>query len=791
MKRASSSHETQCDLSRTSITAPDSAFLLETESDSEDMTHVDHRRNLSRQASTEHEDQKDIILQAGRTIDMQPVARGYGADLDLAELTNRQLAHWYEVYNQELSWLDFNWRVLHQALDDRTPLLERLRFLAITTSNLDEFFRKRVGGLKRQQAAGLENLILPGWSPDYQIERISAVVRQMIDAQSTCFADELLPALEVVGVKLVDYDNLSTEAIDYLRTYYINELYPILTPLAVDSGHPFPFISNLSLNLAILLQDPISRETSFARIKVPPNRPRWIQLKDTFHFVPLEQVIIHNLDVLFPGMEVEAAFPFRVTRNADIARKEDEADDLLEMISEELRERRFASVVRLEYADTMPEQLVRLLQNELQLDQRDIYPVKGLLGLNDLHLIANVSLPELKYEPWTPLTPPRLMGINSKVRPSEIFTQIQQGSLLVYHPYQSFTASTLQFIEAAARDPQVMAIKQTLYRTDDDSPVIGALIGAAERGKQVAVLVEVKARFDEEQNIGWALALENAGCHVTYGLVGLKTHAKLSLVVREEEQLKIYYHIGTGNYNAQTAGLYTDFGILGCEPEIAKDVVDLFNYLTGYSRQKIYRKLLVAPVNMRQRFVELIETEIANAKAGRPAHIIVQMNGLDDTILVERLYDASQAGVACDLIVRGNCRIRAGLPGISENIRVISVIGRFLEHPRLYYFENGGDPRYYMGSADWMSRNLSARVEAAVPVETRQLQATIKKVLDTLIADQRLAWDMQPDGSYKQRMPDADSASDLAQGTHHLMMDYISMMTRQFQSSINSVNGDG
>lgn len=705
----------------------------------------------------------------------------YPVQIDLEELSNQELATSPDIYNRELSWLYFNWRVLHQALDKRTPLLERLRFLAITTRNLDEFYRKRVGGLKRQQAAGLANLIQPGWPPELQLDLIAKAVYPMIETQSRCLHEDLLPELETYDIHLVAYESLDDQEKEYLRNYYLHEIHPILTPLAVDSSHPFPFISNLSLNLAIWMRDPDTNETKFARVKVPPNRPRWIRLRTSFHFITLEEVLVQNLEYLFPGMEILAAYPFRVTRNADIARNEEEADDLLEMINEELRERRFAAVVRLEIADTMPEHIQRLLQSELLLDRVDIYRIQGLLGLDDLDELANINLPELKYQPWTPIIPPRLASVNSRSRPSDVFSLIQQGSILVYHPYQSFTGSTLHFIESAARDPQVMALKQTLYRTDDDSPVIGALIEAAARGKQVAVLVEVKARFDEEQNIGWARTLENAGCHVTYGLVGLKTHGKLSLVVREEDELKVYYHIGTGNYNAKTAGLYTDFGLLGCEPDIGKDVVDLFNFLTGYSRQKIYRKLLVAPVNMRQRFVEMIETEIANARAGRPAHLIVQMNGLDDTIMVEKIYEASQAGVKCDLIVRGNCRIRAGVPNISDNIRVISVIGRFLEHPRIFYFENNGSPRYFLGSADWMSRNLSGRVEAVVPIEDPYLQTILQRVLHTLLHDQRLAWDMLPDGRYRQRQPVRDDNGEIDKGSHETLMDYMQTVIMQTQ----------
>lgn len=576
---------------------------------------------------------------------VQPVVEVFSPEQDPTEMSLEELSTSPEIYNRELNWLDFNWRVLQEGLDDRTPLLERLRFLAITASNLDEFFRKRVGGLKRQQAAGIANLTLPGWTPDYQLNLISHKVRPMLTAQSNCLYDEVLPALADHDVYIRDYTDLEQHQQEHLRDYYLREVYPILTPLAVDSGHPFPFISNMSLSLAVLLQNPDSGETQFARLKVPQNRPRWVSLKNPMHVVPLEQIIIHNLDVLFTGMEIVAAHPFRVTRNADIARNEEQADDLLEMISEELRERRFAASVRLEVDESMPEHIISMLQYELELDDIDIYPVRSLLGLADLFSLADLNLPTLKYKPWTPVVPPRFAGLGSNTRPADVFSILRQGNILVHHPYHSFPASTLKFIEAAAYDPQVLAIKQTLYRTDDESPVIEALIQAAEQGKQVAAIVEVKARFDEAQNISWARTLENAGCHVTYGLVGLKTHAKLSLVIREEEDgLRAYYHVGTGNYHSKTASLYTDIGLLGCKPELDADLMDLFNYLTGYSRQSMYRKLLVAPVNMRQRFVELIDTEIAHALAGRPARILLQMNGLDDPTMVRKLYEASQPG---------------------------------------------------------------------------------------------------------------------------------------------------
>jgi polyphosphate kinase len=703
---------------------------------------------------------------------IQPATQVYVPDIDLSSLSLDELSTSEIVYNRELSWLDFNWRVLNEALDARNPLLERLKFIAITASNLDEFFRKRVGGLKRQKAAGIAHLTLPGLTPDHQLQLISKAVRPMIEAQTTCLSQELLPKLAEQGLRIFKYAELNFEQQQWLRAYYLREVYPILTPLAVDPGHPFPFLSNLSLSLGVYLRDPVTDETQFARVKVPQNRSRWVHLENPSHMVPLEQVMIHNLDMLFTGMDILAAYPFRITRNADIARNEEEADDLLDMISEELREQRFAAVVRLEVDAAMPPAMSAILQHELNLEQNDIYPVDGLLRLADLFPLAEANLPHLKYEPWTPMTHPRLAGIDRQSRTGDLFSIIRQGDLLVHHPYQSFSASTQLFIDAAARDPHVVAIKQTLYRTSADSPIVSALTQAAERGKQVAVLVEVKARFDEAQNIEWARALENAGCHVAYGLVGLKTHSKLSLVIRDEEDgLRAYFHIGTGNYNPKTASLYTDIGLFSCNPEIGADIMDVFNFLTGYSRQTHYRKLLVAPVNMRQRFAELIDVEISHALNGRPAHLIAKMNGLEDQILIRKLYEASQAGVSVDLIVRGNCRLRPGLPGISENIRVISIIGRFLEHSRIFYFANGGEPRYFIGSADWMRRNLSNRVEAVVPIEDPRLQEQLAHVLHISLEDERQAWEMLPDGRYQQRRPRPDDTSSApALGTQAWLM---------------------
>lgn len=709
-----------------------------------------------------------------------PIARAHETKQDLTTLSLDALSTAESVYNYELAWLDFNWRVLYEATDNRNPLLERLRFLAITANNLDEFFSKRVGGLKRQKVAGIANLTLEGWAPDRKLQIIAQAVRPMVEAQSNCLHDQVLPELAKHGLRIRQYDDLETEQKERLNAYFLRDVYPILTPLAVDPGHPFPFISNLSLSLGVLLHDPTSDEILFSRVKVPANRPRWVQLDHPLQFVPLEQVMIANLYRLYPGLDIVSAYPFRVTRNADIARNEEEAEDLLEMISGELRERRTSPIVRLEVDIAMPESMLAVLQEEMALDSSDIYPIRGILRLRDLFPLADLNLPHLKFEAWIPMVPLRFAGFDSSSRPADLFATIRQNEILVHHPYHSFSGTTQQFIDAAARDPQVLAIKQTLYRTSSDSPVVAALIKAAERGKQVAVLVEVKARFDEAQNISWARKLEDAGCHVAYGLVGLKTHSKISLVIREEEDgLRTYFHIGTGNYNPKTSTIYTDLGFFSCNPEIGADLMDLFNYLTGYSRQIHYRKLLVAPVNMRQTFEALLDVEINNAQKGNPARMVAKMNGMDDPVLTCKLYEAAQAGVKIDLIVRGNCRIRPGIPGISNNIRVISIIGRFLEHARIWYFENYSEaeemskPRYFLGSADWMRRNLSNRVEAIVPIDDPRLQEQIQYILQTQLGDFRQAWEMLPDARYRQRLPPGDDPNSLfAQGSHAHLMSY-------------------
>jgi polyphosphate kinase len=662
--------------------------------------------------------------------------------------------------NRELSWLDFNRRVLHEAQDESNPLVERLKFVAIFDNNLDEFFMKRVGGLKQQLASAVRELPPDSRTPRQQLAEINAVVRPMLAEQRRLLNEQLLPALRQHGLEILRWSELKAAERRHLTEEFDRRIFPVLTPLAVDPAHPFPFISNLSLSLAVSVRPPNGRaggsNLRFARIKAPHILPRWVQVPKTLRFVPLEEVIANNLERLFEGMEIVESHPFRVTRNADVQRNEEAAEDLLEAIQEELRERRFATVVRLELAKGCPEWMRDLLCRELDIGPQEVFELSGPLGLRDLMELAAVPLPSLRFRPWSPVTHPRLAAIDAG-DPDELFGTIAAGDLLVHHPYDSFSTSVQRFIELAADDPQVFAIKQTLYRTSADSPNMRALIRAAEARKQVAVTVEIKARFDEAANIEWAEALESVGAHVAYGVVGLKTHAKIALAVRREgDQLRSYMHLATGNYNPDTAKLYTDLGLFTCNEEIAADVAQLFNMLTGYVHRPRFNKLLVAPINMRSRFLELIRREIEHRRAGRGGHIIAKMNSLEDREIVEALYEASAAGVEMDLVVRGICRLRPGLPGQSETIRVVSIIGRFLEHARIFYFANAGRPDYFIGSADWMSRNLDYRVEAIVPVEDARLQEELKAILDVQLADNVKAWDLRADGSYHRRRPAPD-----------------------------------
>lgn len=676
--------------------------------------------------------------------------------------------------NREISWLEFNKRVLHEALDPRTPLLERLKFMAIYSSNLDEYFMARVAGLKQQVEAQVSPPTVDGLTPEKQLAAIDRELRPVVIEQHRFFHQELRPLLAAEGIYLLDYQDLNSTQRSYLHEYFEGQIFPVLTPLAVDPGHPFPYISNLSLNLAVIVQDRKTGESHFARVKVPDTLPRFIPLPEEvsspdpqrrWQGIPLEQVIAHNLASLFPGMSIQEYYPFRITRNTDIELEEDEADDLLLAIEQELLKRRFGSVVRMEIQESMPASIQRTLMGELGLSDTDVYAVEGLLCLGDLMALRSLPLPHLKDTDWMPVIPRRLLKLEQQEVASDerepIFSLIQKGDLIVHHPYHSFSATVQRFITQAAHDPGVLAIKMTLYRTGGsskvDSPIVSALIEAAQNGKQVAVLVELKARFDEENNIVWARQLEKVGVHVVYGLVGLKTHTKTVLVVRREhDQIRRYVHIGTGNYNPQTARLYTDMGLLSCREALGADLTDLFNYLTGYSHYQDYRKLLVAPVNLRQQMLRLISREIEHQQQGGQGRIIAKMNSLIDQELIIALYQASQAGVQIDLIVRGICSLRPGLEGISDNIRVISVIGRFLEHSRVFYFYNQGQEEVFIGSADWRTRNLDRRVEVVVPIEEPRIIEYLKEVLEVMLVDNRQAWELGADGHFYQRQPQQD-----------------------------------
>lgn len=677
--------------------------------------------------------------------------------------------------NRELSWLEFNSRVLHEAYDQRTPLLERLKFLAIFTSNLDEFFMVRVAGLKQQVEAKVSQLSPDGRTPQQQLDDIRFTLSPQVTKQHQHFEQVLRPLLANNQIHILDYIDLTDKQRNYLDNYFEEQIFPVLTPLAVDPSHPFPYISNLSLNLAVVVKNPETDEEFFARVKVPKVLPRFLPLPPELgihhngqpaHWtgVPLEQAIAHNLDSLFPGMNIQEYHPFRITRDADLALEEDEADDLLLAIEQELRKRRIGGTpVRLEIQPQTPEGVRSRLLQDLELTESDVYEVDGLLGLRDLMYFMALPLPELKDPPRQSVVPSRLQWLRESSVSSDIpeveegkdfFAVIREKDLLVHHPYQSFSTTVVRFITHAAHDPNVLAIKMTLYRTSGDSPIVNALIAAAENGKQVSVLVELKARFDEENNIYWARRLERVGVHVVYGLVGLKTHCKTIMVVRrEKDRMRRYVHIGTGNYNQKTARLYTDLGLFTCLEEIGADITDLFNFLTGYSRQKSYRELLVAPVNMRDRFLALINREIENAKNGFTGRIVVKVNSLVDPQIIATLYEASRAGVQIDLIVRGVCCLRPGLKDISDNIRVVSIIGRFLEHSRIYYFYNNGQEEIYIGSADWMRRNLDRRVEVITPIKDQDIAKDLQEILGIMLADNRQAWELQANGSYIQRHP--------------------------------------
>ncbi len=655
-------------------------------------------------------------------------------------------------FNRELSWLDFNGRVLALAGDQTVPLLERVKFLAIFPTNLDEFFQVRVAGLKDQVYAGVDQTSHDGRSAAEQLLAIRDDVVDLVTEMERIFLDEVVPALDAEGIHFRTWDELETDDRKALYEVFEEHIFPVLTPLAVDPGHPFPYISNLSLSLAVTVLDPATGEKRFARVKVPSNLDRFVRLPGTQTFVSLEQLIAAHLDELFPGMDIVECASFRVTRNADLTLEENEADDLLAAVEVELRRRRFGRAVRLEVQSTMGDELRDLLVRELDVDEDDVYEIAGPLDLTGLWSIHSIDRPDLKDHPWHGITQARL--VNEDDTPADFFSEMRRGDVLVHHPYSSFHNSVEAFLRQAAADERVVAIKMTLYRTSGDSSIIRSLIRAAESGKQVAVLVELKARFDEAANIEWAKALEEVGVHVVYGLVGLKTHTKTLLVVREERDgLRRYCHIGTGNYNPKTATIYEDLGLFTTDPAIGTDLSQLFNYLTGFGRAVDYEKLIVAPDHLRARFLDLVAGE---ARLGASGRITAKMNSLSDPGMIDALYEASRAGVPIDLIVRGICCLRPGVPGLSETIRVRSIVGRYLEHSRIYHFANGGGrgmPIYLIGSADLMTRNINRRVEALVPVDGPALQQRLQEILDVNLADDQLAWSLAADGRWSRVDP--------------------------------------
>ena len=653
--------------------------------------------------------------------------------------------------NRELSWIFFNQRVLEEAIDSEAhPLLERVKFISIFSSNLDEYFMIRVAGIEDQYEAGIQDRTIDGHTPSEQLEKIRMMVLQQLSERNMCFYHDLVPALQREGIVFLRVSELSVVQQKALSNYFRKEIYPVLTPLAFDTGHPFPFMSNLSLNLAIELEDEENRTLKFARVKVPSILPRLLRLNDIkgfqddgiIRFIWLEDLVENNLAQLFPKMRIIKSHLFRLIRDADIEIEEDEAGDLLETIEQGIRSQRYGKVVRLDITPAMPLSVRRLLMNNLEVTERNVYEIDGALGFSCLMDLLKIDRPELKDEPFVPGN--RI----AELFDNDIFSAIKAKDQLLYHPYDSFQP-VVDFINQAALDPDVLSIKQTLYRVGSNSPIVQALMKAAEEGKQVAVLVELKARFDEENNIVWARALEDVGAHVAYGLPGLKTHAKLTLIVRREQQkLKRYLHLGTGNYNPATGKIYTDYSLFTVNEQIANDVAELFNALTGYSKHTEYRKLLVSPINTRKRIIEMIEREVEWNRKEQKGRIIMKMNALVDAKTIRALYSASSKGVKIDLIIRGICCLKPGIPGVSENIRVISVIGRFLEHSRAYYFHNGGKEELYLGSADIMPRNLDDRVETLFPVFDKVFIQVVKSDLDLILSDNVKAWQMNADGIY-------------------------------------------
>ena len=665
-------------------------------------------------------------------------------------------------YNRELSWLDFNERVLALAEDPEQRLLERAKFLAIFASNLDEFYMVRVAGLMRRRDMGLALASVDGLTQSEQLALISARTQELVERQGRCFADQVMPLLEEAGIRIVRWTSIEDEDKTRLAEYFTAQVFPVLTPLAVDPAHPFPYISGLSLNMAVIVRDPETGAERFARVKVPTNVDRFIRVRRGAHdFLPIEDLLAAHLAELFPGMEVMEHQIFRVTRNADLDVEEDRDEDLLQALERELARRRFGPPVRLEITDTTSERVLDLLITELDVDPSDAVEVPGLLDLSGLWQLYGLDRPTLKDPPFVPATNPAFV---EGEKPKSVFARLRDGDVLLHHPYESFATTVQRFIEQAAADPHVLAIKQTLYRTSGDSPLVDALISAAAAGKQVVALVEIKARFDEQANITWAKALERAGVHVVYGLVGLKTHCKTALVIRQEgNTLRRYCHIGTGNYNPKTARIYEDLGLLTADPDVGADLTDLFNVLTGYSRQTEYRNLLVAPHSIRTGIVDRIEREIEHHRAGRGGIVRLKMNSIVDEGVIDALYRASRAGVTVDLTVRGICALRAGVPGLSDNITVRSIVGRFLEHSRIFYFGGGGKEEYWIGSADMMHRNLDRRVEALVQITDRSATDKMAALLAAIARPDTRCWVLGPDGWTKSPVsgPGRDLQADL------------------------------
>jgi len=649
--------------------------------------------------------------------------------------------------DRELSWIAFNSRILQLARDESAPLLERVRFMAIVSSNLDEFFMVRIAGLKRRIAAGVAVPSASGLSPRDVLSRSLAASQELMEEQAASYHDEILPALADEGIELLHWSSLRPAEQETISQLYRDRVFPVLTPLAVDPAHPFPYISGLSLNLALVMRNPETGKDHFARVKVPPIINRWMEA-DPGRFVPLEEVMAAHLDLLFPGMEVIAHHTFRVTRNEDLEVEEDDAENLLKALEQELLRRKFGPPVRLEVEESIDPGVLDLLVSELGIRREEIVRLRGPLDLRSLNEIADLDRPKLSFEPFVPGTHTHLAEVETS-SPADLFSALRKRDVLVHHPYDSFATSVQRFIEQAAADPHVLAIKQTLYRTSGDSPIIDSLVDAARSGKQVLVIVEIKARFDEQANIRWARKLERAGCHVVYGLVGLKTHCKLSLVVRDEpDGLRRYAHLGTGNYNPKTARLYEDFGLLTADPDITHDLTDLFNNLSGFAQRFSYRKLMVAPSGLRDGLLERIDREIAHRTAGRPSGIRIKSNSLVDEVIIDKLYEASRAGVQIDLIIRGICTLRPGVPGLSDNIRVRSVVGRFLEHSRVYWFSGGGRPEAWIGSADLMHRNLDRRVEVLVRMPSHEHITQLGDLLATYASDDTTSWHLEADASW-------------------------------------------